>query len=256
MFISLQINSQRELITNFATTQVTRLETLSTDTTNLLENCRSSIDAAASKNFEVIENMSRLLDVLKSNTESMKTISPTISESIDSVTSSTKNQIEETVKIKDDHEKRSDEQTSKLNTITDDIKNRSDGNRKEISKIIESVNNHTKLFAAAMKSSKVKILEQFNKQKTIATAAFNNIESKIADGIEQIKSSSSDIASVINDADKTRNDDSQNNLNFKRTVSTFVQAFGTSSKKKLDNLRNVVVDFHKKDLKVYTPSGK
>lgn len=252
----MQISSQRELITNFATTQVTRLETLSTDTTNLLENCRSSIDAAVSKNVVAVENMSRLLDDLKSNTESMKTISPTISESIDTVKSSTKHQIEETGTMKVDHEKRSDEQTSKLTTITEDIKNRSDGNRKEISKIIESVNNHTKLFAATMKSSKVKILEQFNKQKTDAAAAFSNIESKIAVGIEQIKSSSSDIASVLNDADKTLNEDSQNNFNFKKTVSTIVQSFGTSSKKKLDNLRNVVVDFHKKDLKVYSSSGK
>lgn len=214
------------------------------------------MNAAVTKNFETIESMSRLLDDLKANTEHLETISPKISETIDTVTSVTKIQIEDTVKIKEDHEKRSDEQTSKLTTITDEMKNASDGNRNEISKIIASVNNHTKLFAATMKSSKVKILEQFDKQKTVAAAAFSNIESKIAEGIEEIKSSSSDIASVINDAVNNLNNDSQNNLNFKATVSTFAQSFGTASKKKLDNLRNIVVDFHKKDLKVYTSSGK
>lgn len=200
--------------------------------------------------------MSRLLDDLKSNTDNLKTISPSLTESIDNVTSTTKSQIEETIKMREDHETRSDEQTSQLKTINDDIKNRSEGNRNEISKMIASINNHTKLFAATMKSSKVKILEQFDKRKTVAAAAFSSIESKIVDGIEKMKISSADIASVINDADKTLKDDSQNDLNFTRTLTTTVQAFGASSKKKLDNLRNVVVDFHKKDLKLYSPSGK
>lgn len=208
------------------------------------------------ENNEAIENVSRLLDKLKANTENMATISPKISEAIDTVVSVTKTQIEETVKTKDDHEKRSDEQTSKLMTITDDMKTTADGNKNEISKIIASANNHKKLFAATMKSSKVKILEQFDKQKTVAAAVFSNIESKIAEGIEEMKSSSSDITNVINDAVSNLNENSRNNLNFKATVSTFVQSFGSSSKKKLDNLRNIVVDFHNKDLKVYSSSGK
>lgn len=243
------------MITNFATTQVKRLETLSTDTVNLLQNCRSSVDAAVSKNVSTIETMSKLLDDLKANTETMKTIAPSISESIDTMTS-LQNEVRETEKLKEEHEKRSDEQTKKLASIGDAIKSDSDENKSEIMKIVTSVNNHTKLFAATMKSSKVKILEQIHKQKTFATEAFNSIETKISDGNKDMEAISSDIASVINDAGKNLTEDSESNLNFKRNVTACVQTFGTSSTEKLDALRNVVVDFHNKDLKVYSSSGK
>ncbi len=186
----------------------------------------------------------------------MKTIAPTITESIDTITSGTKIQIDETAKLNDDLVKYSDEQSNKLESITDDLKNEFGGNKNELLKMIESVNNHTKLFAATMKSSKVKIIEQFDKQKAMAVTAFGNIGMTIADGIDKLKSTSSDIVDVVNGVEKNLNDDSQSSLNFKTTITTFVQSFGTSSKLKLDNLRNIVVNFHKKDLKVYSPSGE
>lgn len=222
----------------------------------MLTSCRNSVDSAVTKNVEVIENMTKLLDDLKSNTDSMKTISPTLTESIDTVSTGTKIQIDELEQMKIDHINRSDAQANAVRATTTDMKNDFDGNKIETSKMIESINNHTKLFGATMKSSKVKILEQFDKQKTNDAAAFNSIKTTITDGIEKLKSSSLDIVDGIRDADKNLNDDSQNGLNFKNTVTTFVQSFDTTSKKKLDILKNIVVNFHNTDLKVYSSSGE
>lgn len=244
------------MVSNFATTQRNRIQSLATDTTALLTNCRSSVEAVLSKNIETIGNVARLLDDLKTNNENFETIPATITKSIDKLGGASDDQIEELRKMNDEHAKCSNEQTSKLTTIRADIERNENENRNEISKTIASLNNHTKLFAATMKSSKVKILERFNSQKTDIQSAVTRINQKIASGIEAMRSSSADIVDVECGRDKHLNEDSENNLNFKRTVATFVQSFGTASKRKLDTLRNIVVDFHHKDLKVYSPSGK
>lgn len=252
----LQVSAQRDSITNFTTAQVTKLQNFSTDTTNLLTNCRDSVNDGVTKNITIAENISKLLDDWKLNNENMKTIAPMITESIESMNNATKDQIEQTQKVNEENQKLSDEQKSKLILINSDIKQQSETNRNEISKAIESVKNHTTIFAATLKSSKIKICEQFEKQKITAAAAFSKIESKIADGIENIKSNTADIANDIECVDKNLKEDARNNVSFKNNLSSIVVQFGTSSKKKLDGWRSVVSDFRKNDLKVYSSSGE
>lgn len=256
LFVSLQVSAQRDLITNFATAQATKLGTLSTDTTNLLANCRTSVDAGVSKNIAIAESISKLLDEWKSNNDEMKTIGSDISTAIDIVITGTNEQIDETVKINEEHEKRSDEHKSKLVLVTDDIKEQSEKNKNEITRIIESANNHTKIFAATLKTWKFKICEEFEKQKQVAATAFTNIKSEIVEGIKNTKASSTDIANDIECADKNIKENAQHSLTFKNNFSSIVQQYGESSKQKLDSCRNKVNDFHRKDLKVYSSSGK
>ncbi|KAG4066799.1 hypothetical protein HA402_012866 [Bradysia odoriphaga] len=250
------INAQRDLITNFSTNLITRLENLSADGTGLLTSCRNSVDSAVASNKLLIGNMAKFLDDLKSNTDSMETISPTISQTMDTLTSVVKTQIDETTNMKGEHEKRSDEQMIKVTSIADEQKKDFAATGNDISKMTASITNHTKLFAAAMKSSKVKIIEHFDRQKSMAAAALANIDSKISDGIERMKSTTQDISGIVNEADQNLKLDSQANLNFKQTVTTFVHSFGASSKKKFDTLRTIVHNFHGNDLKVYSSSGE
>lgn len=189
--------------------------------------------------------MTKLLDDVKCNTENMKTISPKLSESINTVTSATRNEIEEINKMQDEHGKCSVEQISSMTTVA-----------AEVSRVIESVNNQTRLFAASMKSSKVRIREQFENHKTWAATAFRNIERTIADGLHKAKTSSSNIETVVNDADRSCKENWEKSSNFPETIATSVQSFSALSKKKLESLRNVVADFNRRDLKVYAPSGK
>lgn len=252
----MQINAQRDLIANFSTNLVARLGTLSADATNLLASCRASVDAAVTTNELVIENVLKAVNDLRSNTANIKTVLPTVTQSVDFVTNGVKSQIDETTKMRAEHEKCSDEQTAQMTSMTESQKDAFAAAETGISKMIESTNSHTKLFAATMKSSKVKIVDPLEKQLTVEASACANIKSKIADGIGKMKNTTDDIIGVVNDTVQNLKVDSQTSLNFKQTVATFVTSFGASSKKKFDNLRNIVRNFHGNDLKVYSSSGK
>lgn len=186
----------------------------------------------------------------------MKTIGPEISSSIDTVVNGTKEQIKEIVKMSKDHETLSDEQKNKLISVNSEVKEQSEKNKNEITKFIESAKNHTKLFAATLKSSKFKICEDFERQKKVATATFTNIKSAIVEGGQNMKASSTDIASDIECSDKNLKEDAKESLSFKNNFLSIVHKFGESSKEKLDICRKNVIDFRKKDLKIYSSSGE
>lgn len=196
-----------------------------------------------------------LLEDWRSNNENMKTIAPNLLQSVDFVNNATKEQIEETDKINNEVKKRSNELNDELTAVSSCITEHTEENQNGISKIIESVNNHTKLFAGKLESSKSKIFEQFEQQKNVAIEKFKNIECNVVEGITNVISSAADIVSDIKSEDAYQKEDLQNNLKFNTSLKTIVKRFNVSSKAKLNDWRNSLINFHKNELKMYTPSG-
>lgn len=199
--------------------------------------------------------MFELLEDWKCNNEDMKSIAPTLFESVEAVNEATKDQIEEIANINKENEKRSDDLNNELIGVSAVINEQTEASQSGISKIIESVNNHTKHFAMSLKTSKSKIIEQFEVHKNTAVVNLKKIENNVADGIRSVLSSGVDIVSDIETEDAHCKEDYQKSLNFNTNFKTIVGRFNASSKEKLGNWRNVLNNFHKNELKMYTPSG-
>lgn len=240
---------------NFCSAQTANLQKLSIDTNIFIETCRSAVETGVTKNIGLAEKMFGLLQEWQSNNETLKTIAPTLLESVVMVNNATANQIAEIVDINKETEKRSDELNNELAAVSSAIKQHSQTNQNEIATIIESVNNHTKLFSVSLKSSKRKVLEQFEMQKNSAAAKFKNIENCVVDGFTNVLSSAANIVADIKVEESNVNDDHKAYLNTSTNLKKIVGNFGTSSMEKLRDWRNVLSNFHNNELKMYTSSG-
>lgn len=236
--------------------QTTKLQKLSLDTTNFIETCRSAVESGLTKNIGLAEKMCALLEEWQANNENMKTIAPTLSESVEMMNSATKSQIAEIANINEENEKRSDELNNELKAVSEAIEQHTETNQNEITDIIDSVNDHTKLFSVSLKSSKCKIFEQFEMQKKQAAKQFKDIESNVVDGITNVISSAADIVDDIKSEDSNLMDDLKKYLNSNTTLKTIANKFCTTSKEKLCDWRNYLSNFHKNELKMYTASGQ
>lgn len=199
--------------------------------------------------------MCGLLEEWQANNENMKTIAPTLSESVEMMNGATKSQIAEIANINEENEKRSDELNNELKAVSQAIEQHTETNQNEITDIIDSVNDHTKLFSVSLKSSKCKIVEQFEMQKNLAATMFKDIESNVVDGITNVIASAANIVDDIKSEDSHLKDDFKNYLNTNTTLKTIAKKFCTTSKEKLCDWRNVLSNFHKNELKMYTSSG-
>lgn len=225
------------------------------DTTSFIERCRAAIEDGVSKNIGLAEKMLDLLGEWQSNNENMKTIAPTLLQTVETMNNATRDQIADVAYVNDVNENRSNELNSELAAVGDTIKQHTETNRNEITRIIGSVNNHTELFSVSLKSSKAEVLEQFEMQKNLTTAKFKNVESNIVDGFTNVLSNAANIVYDIKVEDSHVKDDFKNHVNTNSTLKTIVKKFGASSMEKLSNWRNVLTNFHKNELKTYTSSG-
>lgn len=257
-----QVSTQRNSINNFCSAQTSKLHQLSSDATQFIETCRSAVEAGLTKNNGLAEQMSDLLQQMasnvsewQSNNENMKTIAPTLLQSVEMVNNATKDQITNVVDFNEENEKLSTELNNELTAVSNVIREHTEANQNDIARLVESVNGHTDHFSVSLTASKIKCVEHFEMHKKLAATQLKNIEGNVVDGITNVISSATNIVEDIKLENFHLKEDVNSYLNANTKLKTIATRLSTSAREKLCDWRNVLRNFHKNELKTYTSTG-